>query len=204
MGMSRMVEWIRLWRRSTRSTLRVGQIAVLGLLAGLLVAAADPPGQPAEEPILAGETAPDRQRHAGQLRLIALSELCPQDHEILLWQIRPDHNEVRIAFARSTPDGAPAYATPWNDLVLVIDRGSLPGLLMAQATEPMATPTRGSGVGTWDRWLADSRVQAALLDRETVLQQGWIPHTDRRNPRSRSEYLHGVPNRTPVAPFSGR
>ena len=190
--------------RTRRNTLRAGQVVVLGLLSALLFAAADPPERPLEQRIPPGASAQERELRAGQLRLMALAELCPKEFEILIWKILPDWDEVRIVFARSTDSSEFAYATPWNDLVLLIDRTSLPGILMAEATEPMPTPIRGSGVGAWDRWVADSRVEVALLDREEVLQQGWIPHTDRRSARSKRDSLLGLPNRTPVAPFSGR
>ena len=186
-----------------RRAIRFQHVCVLGVLVGLVAAASDPPSVPLQV-TREYDPAPEDQFHrAAQLRLSELKSVCPKGAEILVWQVRPEYNEVRIAYSRRTfPEIT--YAHSWQDVVLMIDRVSLPGLLVAKATVPMGVPARGSGVGTWDRWIADSRVQVSIHDRSRIIEQGRLPRTARRNAPTGSQYMPGGRNLAPVDAVSSR
>jgi hypothetical protein len=183
-----------------RRAYRFRHIAVVGGLAGLVAAAANPPEE-IEETLAASPSA--LLFRASQLRLAALKPLSPPDAEILIWQARPEVNEVRIAFAKRISLSA-TYAPTWDRVTLIVDRMSLPGLLVAEAVEPLAIPARGAGVRAWNRWMADSRVKVRLFDRATILEEGWIPRLAGRNAPPDPQYICRRWNRAPVDPCWGR
>jgi hypothetical protein len=186
-----------------RRAIRFQHVCVLGVLVGLVAAATDPPSVPLQATREYDPSPQDQFHRAAQLRLSALKSLCPKGVEILVWQVRPEYNEVRIAYSRkSFPEVT--YAHSWEDVVLMIDRVSLPGLLVAKATVPMGVPVRGSGVGTWDRWIADSRVVVSIHDRSRIIEQGRLPRTAHRNAPTVSKYIPGGPNLAPVDAVSSR
>lgn len=183
-----------------RRAYRFRHIAVIGSLAGLIAAAANPPKEIAKS---LSSSPSALLFHASQLRLAALKPLSPPDAEILIWQARPEVNEVRFAFAKRISLHA-TYIPTWDRVTLIVDRMSLPGLLVAEAVEPLPIPARGAGILAWNRWMADSRVKVRLFDRATILEEGWIPRLASRNAPPNTQYICRRWNRTPVDACWGR
>ena len=176
---------------------------LLGIMVGLFAAAADPPQKIGLFTKSLSTEVSDRLLRASQIRLEVLQSFCPPGAEILVWQIRPDADEVRFAFAQGDSFDM-SYSTSWEKVSLIVDRLSLPGYLLAQATEPIRVPPRGAGILAWNRWMADSRVEVRMIDRAMIHSLGWIPRPDRRNEPMESLKTSGRMNQAPVAPFSSR
>lgn len=176
---------------------------LLGIMVGLFAAAADPPQQFGQFTKAVSAEVSNRLLRASQIRLEMLQSFCPPGAEILVWQIRPEADEVRFAFAQGDSSDM-SYSTSWESVSLIVDRLSLPGYLLAQATEPIRVPPRGAGTLAWNRWMADSRVEVRMIDRALVHSLGWIPRSDRRNVPMESLKRSGRMNQAPVAPGSSR
>lgn len=183
-----------------RRAYRFRHIAVVGCLVGLVAAAADPPEEIAHSQASSPSALLFR---ASQLRLAALKPLSPPDADVLIWQARLEANEVRFAFVKRISSTA-TYSPTWDQVTMIVDRMSLPGLLVAEAVEPIAIPVRGAGVRAWNRWMADSRVKVRLFDRATILREGCIPRLASRDVPPDPQYICRRWNRAPVDAFWGR